>query len=517
MPSTLTLQLSPSATRLASVQRLLRKIALDAGETRRVTRLYADTPRRYLHEHALALYLERVAGQWQQVLVAETRSPLDVEQQWSAPYAGVYDFTALGDAARASVLSRFTQTTHPNHAKRISKIDRCFEARLRVSQWRVPVADGTPAGVRLERGTLHAHGRQEAVAYLTLTHESSDRAALYALASQLSAATALLPSATSLSTAGLNLATKHTPAAVKAERVDLSDEASVFTAFGHIGRACLQHGLANRDGALHRADDPEYVHQLRVSIRRFRAALQLFRAVLPPEIVDTAVPPLRELMAVLGRSRDLDVLLGDITTPVLRALPDEPRLIALDQRLRERLSEVHAEAIRTLERPDISVRLLAVSGAVAQLETQTISSDMSVRAFADQRLRKRLKAVRRCAAAARADDPVSLHELRIAIKRLRYGLEFFSSLLPKGLADKVLARLATLQDELGQLNDLASAGALLMSCAGDEAALREAVTLVGGWHGERYAALLRAIPKHLKDALNLRLPRLSRDEESVQR
>ena len=134
--------------------------------------------------------------------------------------------------------------------------------------------------------------------------------------------------------------------------------------------------------------------------------------------------------------------------------------------------------------------------------------NLSLREFVDKRLRKRLRAAQHCANVACNDDPVSLHELRIAIKRLRYSLEFFSSLLPKGTARDVLHKLAVLQEELGQLNDLASAGALLMANAGDEAVLREAVTLIAGWHGARYAALLADIPHHLKAVRRLRLPRL---------
>jgi hypothetical protein len=84
--------------------------------------------------------------------------------------------------------------------------------------------------------------------------------------------------------------------------------------------------------------------------------------------------------------------------------------------------------------------------------------------------------------------PASLHELRIGIKRLRYAIEFFGPMIPGKSGVIVIKRLAGLQEELGQLNDLASAGNLLMVCAGRDPHLREAVTLVGGWHGPRHAA-----------------------------
>lgn len=47
-----------------------------------------------------------------------------------------------------------------------------------------------------------------------------------------------------------------------------------------------------------------------------------------------------------------------------------------------------------------------------------------------------------------------------------------------------------------------------MVCAGRNAHLREAVTLIGGWHGPRHAALLDDIPNKLERIRGLDLPRL---------
>jgi len=128
--------------------------------------------------------------------------------------------------------------------------------------------------------------------------------------------------------------------------------------------------------------------------------------------------------------------------------------------------------------------------------------------FADRRLHRLLKKILELADAARVDYPPSLHQLRIGIKRLRYAIEFFGPMMPSKSGAAAIKRLAGLQHELGQLNDLASAGTLLMVCAGHNLHLREAVTLVGGWHGTRYAALLDDIPNKLERIRDLNLPRL---------
>ena len=112
-------------------------------------------------------------------------------------------------------------------------------------------------------------------------------------------------------------------------------------------------------------------------------------------------------------------------------------------------------------------------------------------AFAARRLNRLHKKALALAAAAEELEPASLHALRIGVKRLRYAIEFFAPLYRTRDAQKALASLTGLQDSLGALNDLARAGTLLGQCLDGDPALREAVSLVGGWHGARYAVLRR--------------------------
>jgi hypothetical protein len=49
---------------------------------------------------------------------------------------------------------------------------------------------------------------------------------------------------------------------------------------------------------------------------------------------------------------------------------------------------------------------------------------------------------------------------------------------------------------------------MLMDCAGDDPRLREAVTLIGGWHGPHYASLLSGVAHDLVRLPRLRLPKI---------
>lgn len=514
MTVSLSLQLVPTPAHLRALQRLLRQKASAPAVSATQTRIYFDTPRAHLRADGLVLYVHRIEGLWEYLLAHESGKLLIDTRQWRAVYAGGFEFSMVDDPDIAHRLSR---------GKVRNSLARVFEARVRCTTWQVESGSAT-VEVCLERSTLRAGGagendpdsaRREPVSRLRLTNPGNDYAPLFVLAAELVAAAPALPAVESLADMGARLHDGSRRPPVRSSPLDLRDDDTVIGAFRHIVYACLHHWLANRDGAIATPDDPEFVHQLRVAIRRLRAALQVFRSALPESFVDAILPTLRTLMATLGRTRDLDVLVHEITGPVLKALPDEPRVRQLDDCLGQQLLAARHEAARSLQHRDLSRQILVMCVRIEALSVEVTphpAAQLPLREFVDRQLRKRLKAAQRCAANARADDPTSLHELRIAIKRLRYGLEFFDSLLPKGVAAKVLRRLATLQDELGQLNDLASAGALLMASAGDEAPLREAVTLVAGWHGARYARLLGDIPKHLASVERLRLPRLSTKE-----
>jgi adenylate cyclase len=298
-----------------------------------------------------------------------------------------------------------------------------------------------------------------------------------------------------------------------------------LVAFERIALACLDHLQRNHAGAIS-TGDPEYIHQMRVATRRLRAALRLFGPLLPAGLAETLVPDLRELMGTLGQARDYDVLLAEIAQPVLQALPDEPRLAALVGIITARGFDVRQDAVRMLASQrygSLVLHVLANLYGISKVGlteanpfsgtggTATDANTISV--FAEDRLRRLRKKVLTLATHARIKDPASLHALRIGIKRLRYALEFFAPLASVKEMRRMLAQLACLQEILGHINDLANAGELLMACADDDPRLREAVTLIGGWHGPRHHGLLASVPKNLQRLGKLRLPVLKQKKD----
>jgi CHAD domain-containing protein len=226
-----------------------------------------------------------------------------------------------------------------------------------------------------------------------------------------------------------------------------------------IYRTLLDTILANEAGTI--ADlDTEFLHDLRVAVRRTRTGLGQLEGVFSID----AVEPFREgfswLGDLTGATRDLDVHVL-ATTRDLAELPESerPDLLPLLEILREeqrleqrRLAEGLASGrYRTLVASWRRFLERAPSGATAGPDAAR-----PVRCYASERIERCFrKVVKRGDALGGTASTPELHQLRIACKKLRYLLEFFSSLYDSDGLAFVMKRLKRLQNVLGDLNDIA--------------------------------------------------------------
>jgi CHAD domain-containing protein len=84
--------------------------------------------------------------------------------------------------------------------------------------------------------------------------------------------------------------------------------------------------------------------------------------------------------------------------------------------------------------------------------------------------------------------PEARHRLRIAVKKLRYATDFLAPILGESKALKrYLARVATLQDQLGRYNDMATTERLVAGFASHPAGRSQAAGAVIGWQAQGLA------------------------------
>lgn len=223
---------------------------------------------------------------------------------------------------------------------------------------------------------------------------------------------------------------------------------------------------ANEAGVI--ADvDSEFLHDLRVAVRRTRAALGQFKKVLPAATVAHYRTEFAWLGTVTTPTRDLDVY--RLNFPTYQAnLPAEEREHL--EPLRTFLTRRQESAQQQLARHLQSRRYRKLKREWRRFlqspqETWPDGAPHAAQPILDLAQRQITKLYRRAlhdGAELRADSPTEdFHELRKTCKKLRYGVEFFQSLLAADACAAFLKTLKALQDNLGVHNDLVVQAAAL--------------------------------------------------------
>jgi CHAD domain-containing protein len=234
---------------------------------------------------------------------------------------------------------------------------------------------------------------------------------------------------------------------------------------------------ANLPGTL--ADvDSEFLHELRVAVRRTRSLQRELKAVFPPADLPRFRVESRWLQEVTGPSRDLDVyLLGfdefSDSLPEAQRHDLEPlRALLTERRVRERRRMVRAlrsQRTRTL----LGEWKQFVDGLSELPEEDRPDAARPVAEVAARRIAGVYRQMLKMGGAIDEESPpVALHDLRKKGKELRYLLEFFARLFPVATVGPMVKTLKSLQDTLGRFQDREVQAGMLRSL-GEEIAAQQ--------------------------------------------
>lgn len=224
--------------------------------------------------------------------------------------------------------------------------------------------------------------------------------------------------------------------------------------------------------------DSEFLHDLRVAVRRSRALQRELRGVFPPEPLRVFRDGFRELQALTGPTRDLDVQLLEFDALAGglggNGIEDvEPLRRLLEQRLtleRERMvAALRSEHTRALLRnwADFLDSLPALPADHRPDAARPIAD------VAGERIGTVYRRMVKMGSAIDGDSPhAALHDLRKQGKELRYLLEFFSSLYPPQVVKPMVSSLKALQDVLGRFQDREVQADVLRALGDDIAAMK---------------------------------------------
>jgi CHAD domain-containing protein len=230
----------------------------------------------------------------------------------------------------------------------------------------------------------------------------------------------------------------------------------------------------------HAGSDPEHVHQTRVATRRMRAALRVFRDLLPAEL-ESIDDELKWIAGQLGPVRDLDVQ--------VRRLHDAAAELGVTQTVVPYgawLEEQRQYALTSLDDAFESQRFFELTERLKAFDRVEFdaATDPPLQDDAPQRLRGAVRRLRKVADSLCVESlPTEFHKARIRAKRLRYTTEFFEPFYGKP-ARRLIKTTTALQDLVGDHQD----GVVSTQ------RIHEAVhTAAGAWPAETSVALGRLV------------------------
>jgi len=427
----------------------------DRVSVRRMQAFYFDTADERLGRHGVAVRLREEGREWVQTAKARTPDALhrlehnvevEVPRGMRQPQLDLarHDGEPVGEAVRRALADPADGGAAGALSERYSS-DVCRIARtVRVR--------GASVELSLDRGTICAGNRSAPVSEFELELKSGRVDALVSLAAAWADRHRLWLSTISKAERGARLARGESEGLpVRAGTVSVEPRASMRTFLHASMTSCLAQILGNASEIGAGAADEEFVHQLRIGLRRLRTALRELKAMRygADPGWETA---LRVAFQELGRHRDRAIVL-----PAVRAELAAAGVATVMQLDAERGPASNARSPGQLVRAaGFQHTLLGLLAFAHDDETAAAGAGRKGKP-ARAKVARRLEALHRLLARdakrfARLDSRRQ-HRVRKRLKRLRYLSEFAAPLFSAAEVAQYLARWGKAQDALGDCND----------------------------------------------------------------
>ena len=429
--------------------KMARALHRGAPNEKNLVSVYFDTPKHKLARNGMSLRVRHDGKKRLQTIKTEGLGGSFRRGEWQDEIkADTPNFQKAHGTPLAHLLSKkFKRKLKPIFETRVHRTS----ILIRKNRSRVEVA--------LDSGQIRV-GRQSApVSEMELELKRGRAGDVFTLARKLTKLVPAKLSLTSKAERGYGLIDDAPAQAVRAEKIKLRRDISTAGAFRIIGRSILRQITAN-ESAVQRLD-PEGVHQMRVGLRRMRAAISLFSELFGDEQTERIKSELKWLTGELAPARDLDVYERSKVEPLRRTAPMEPGMKELEAALETRRATAFDRAKIAVNSQHYRSLLLDTLQWLEIGNWARRSRRYGVRPiewFATDVLARRTKKAMKKAKRLRQLLSLQRHKLRIVIKKLRYASDFFESLFAGRKAKKHLSRfkvrLDDLQDLLGALNDI---------------------------------------------------------------
>jgi inorganic triphosphatase YgiF len=448
----------------------------------RLRTVYFDTEARDLWRHRMALRVRALRNRYTMAL------------KWSGSFAG-------GQFERGEIEVAM-RSPEPDPAllgeKIVGEIMRVTEGRplrpyfatdIRRVVHHVAV-ESSEIEVAFDTGFIVAGEQKSPVREIELELKSGDPADLYRLGLSFAEAFPVRLGIMSKAERGMRLSSGDHATAVRAAD-PLTEPQTVDEAIGALIGSCIQQFIANWP-AFDAGSGPEPVHQMRVAMRRLRSLLGLFQREFPCPEFTIFRDEAKRIASAMGEARNWDVFAELAREGPVEALPAEAgfdALVAASARRRD----AGYEMVRTLLADAATTRFVLTVQAfvarrgwrngVAGADLPRLTGDAS--GFAADCLDRLHRRVRKRGRKLLELPAPERHEVRIALKKLRYAADSFAGLFDdRGAARSYTRTVSKMQDALGSFNDMQMTIDLAgqLDTRGDLRAAR-AIGIMIGWYG----------------------------------
>jgi triphosphatase len=470
------LKLRIAPEQLAKLKRhaLLKTYSITRPTTRRLQNIYYDTPKLDLHKSEMALRLRHTGRQWLQTLKGggSVQAGLHQRNEWEVPVKrAVLDFSATQEV-------EWDEHLRPSLRKKLHPIfvtDFTRNSRMLDFQ-------GAQIELCMDQGEVRTEQHSVPICELELELKSGEPRLLFELALEILEVVPFELETVSKAEQGYRLLSGYAVQPVKGVAPVFARTDTLTDVLKTLIWSCLQYFQGNLSGAMG-SDDDEYLHQMRVALRRLRVVLRMAEKVRADEQLAGLYKDVSDLCVALGRIREWDVFIAGTLQPMRARMAGHAGLQALLAASERQRAACYAELRGAAQAREMQRLLLRFSiwmnGDYWKQQSETV---LLAQDFATRRLRKLAKRFAHSGQQLDTADAAQLHALRILAKKLRYSAEFFASFYGKQKAESFLAALSEVQDVLGLINDIAMAHRLLDELAEhQEAVVLEAVTLSRGW------------------------------------
>jgi triphosphatase len=415
--------------------------------------VYFDTKKLKLRRKALSLRIRRKGRRVVQTVKQETGTATFVRNEWEHDIGSPQpDLNVAGDTPLGQLSSK----------KLRHSLMPVFETRVRRKTFQLHCGE-SEIELSVDKGEIAAGRKTLPICEVELELKRGQRGDLFKLAKTLADNVPAQLAIASKAERGYGLLTGEKPQPVKALQIALGPEANVPSAFKIIAWACIQQLIANLP--VMRSGDPDGLHQMRVALRRLRAAISLFSEMLADTQTETVKSELKWISGELGPARELDVFSKRVVKPVQADKPNGAGIAILSRDLRERREDATVRALTAVESARFRKLLLDTTAWIETgdwINNPDISActlrEQSIVDAAAKELRRRWKKILKRGKRLDELDVQRRHRLRIQGKKLRYAAEFFASAFPRKKSrlrqERFVASLERLQDALGDLNDI---------------------------------------------------------------